>query len=273
MQPFFLERKVNHSSLITPTHLVRNFPFYKGLETNKSYQSLENTGILKVKLFPIVAGFCYLQLKPTHLAMKIETAKQLILKFLMDFPEVSVQEIQYKTKVPMVQVHGVGTLLEEEGLITVIKNDKNKIFKLSAAQVKPVQSDIEPERAKQKEAPGKEPQKIMGRNLSKYQFNGEEYNKGRLALAIVKQYAQDYKPTLKAVLKQFADDVVPPYGMIKPRTEAVAISKGRPRFFIKEAEAIKIKDAIICVSNQWTSERIEELLKIAKTLKYKVKAV
>ena len=59
--------------------------------------------------------------------------------------------------------------------------------------------------------------------------------------------------------------------MIRKIEEAKEISKDRLRFLIKPDEEIKVRDCIIACSNQWTPDRIEILLNIAKKLGYKIK--
>jgi hypothetical protein len=50
------------------------------------------------------------------------------------------------------------------------------------------------------------------------------------------------------------------------------MSKERQRFFIKPEEEMKIRDCSIAVSNQWTVERIQQVISIArKQLGYKIK--
>lgn len=106
----------------------------------------------------------------------------------------------------------------------------------------------------------------VGRDLTKYTFNGESgLNKGRLALAIIRQISiENPKLKYKQLLEVFPDEIVPPYGVIKDKKEALEASKARPRFFIKEEEMIKLADATICVSNQWMPDRLEAFLKKAK---------
>ena len=108
--------------------------------------------------------------------------------------------------------------------------------------------------------------KPVGRDLTKYTFNGlEDLSKGRLALAVIRHIAViNPKIKLKELLESFPDILVAPYGVLKPKKEALEISKGRPRFFIKQEEMVKLADGEICVSNQWTSERINEFISISK---------
>lgn len=108
--------------------------------------------------------------------------------------------------------------------------------------------------------------KPAGRDLTKYTFNGlTDLSKGRLALAVIRHIGETHtKLKLKDLLEKFPDTMVAPYGVIKPKKEALEISKGRPRFFIKQEEMVKLSDGDICVSNQWTAERINEFISVAK---------
>jgi len=119
--------------------------------------------------------------------------------------------------------------------------------------------------------PLKIPEKT-GRDLTKYKFNGEEYSKGRLAHAIISQYAKEKKPSLKQALALFPAEIIQPYGLIAEVKEARKLSKSRPRFFLKEEEVVKLRDCSICISNQFTTERIAKVIAIArKELKYTIR--
>ena len=60
--------------------------------------------------------------------------------------------------------------------------------------------------------------------------------------------------------------------MIKPKAEALEVSKDRDRFFLKDHEVIELPDGPVCVSNQFTKERIEKLIEIAHNeLAYNIK--
>lgn len=103
-----------------------------------------------------------------------------------------------------------------------------------------------------------------GRDVSKYKFNGVEYGKSRLAHAIISFYVKKNEPTYKDLCNVFPVKLIPPYGLVKPLIEALEVSKDRARFFIKEHEQIKLPEGLYCVSNQFTKDRIEKLIKIAQ---------
>lgn len=212
--------------------------------------------------------------------MKTEKARELIIESLKQQPIVTAQEINYASKgtLPFVQIYVVMASLIKNGSVRLNESDGKKSYSLIDENklndvVVPVAKTI-PEKITKVEDDVKEDKstKIIGRDLSTYKFNGMTYNKGRLAHALVAFYAIEKRPTLKALLELCPDILVPPYGMIKTIKEAKEISRERPRFFIKPEEEIKLRDAVIAVSNQWTKERIEKLISIArKELSYKIK--
>ena len=110
-----------------------------------------------------------------------------------------------------------------------------------------------------------------GRDVSKYKFNGQEYGKSRLAHAIISAYVKKTKPTYDQLCEIFPVKLIPPYGLIKPKEDALEVSKDRDRFFLKDHEVIELHDGPVCVSNQFTKDRIEKLIRIAQDdLGYKI---
>jgi hypothetical protein len=103
-----------------------------------------------------------------------------------------------------------------------------------------------------------------GRDVSKYQFNGQEYGKSRLAHAIISAYVKKTKPTYDQLCEVFPVKLIPPYGLIKPKAEALDVSKDRARFFLKDHEVLDLPDGPVCVSNQFTKGRIDKLIRIAQ---------
>lgn len=213
--------------------------------------------------------------------MNNNEAREKIIAIITEKKNATAQEISYATKgkVPLVQVYGVAKKLIEDGLIVMEQKEKNKVYSLSdkKSSTKSETVDSTKTNSSTTEVAEEKSTKVAlnksgGRDLTKYKFNGNEYNKGRLAHAIVAQYAKDKRPSYKAATEMFGPEIVPPYGFIKTASEAKKLSKERPRFFIKPEEQIKLKDEIICVSNQMTPERISKIISIArKELKYNIK--
>jgi sugar-specific transcriptional regulator TrmB len=213
--------------------------------------------------------------------MKTEKVREVIIQTLKEKTTVTAHEINAASKgaIIFVQIYSVMNALIKDGAVQVIEAEGKKQYTLVDAKKLEGEIDFTPvaKTEQSKAAPEKEekvtkPKKKAGRDLTTYQFNGETYNKGRLAHAVIVQYAKEKKPSLKTALELFKDEIVPPYGLIKEIKEARKLSKPYLRFFIKPEEEIKLRDCVIGVSNQWTPDRIETLIAIArKQLGYKIK--
>ena len=98
------------------------------------------------------------------------------------------------------------------------------------------------------------------RDTSKYTFNGKTLGKGKLVLAVVKDYiSKNPDTTFDALKKAFPDEWQA--GGAKSGNRAVFVrltdaeklfeDKGHRRHFFKEGETIQLSDEVIAVSNQW----------------------
>jgi hypothetical protein len=214
--------------------------------------------------------------------MKQEIVNQKIIELFKTKNNVTAQEAVYRG-IPLVQAYSslkqfvktgavkleVGednkksyTLVDEQKFVVPVIEEnpvttgvKKRSARIDTEEIKPVKIDIK-----------------KGRDLTKYKFNGVEYNKGRLVHAILNEYVKTKKPTLKQALTLFPPEIVPPYGTIAEVKEARKLSKLRPRFFLKDEELIRLKDSVIAVSNQWTVDRVNRIITIAKKeLKFSIK--
>ena len=98
------------------------------------------------------------------------------------------------------------------------------------------------------------------KDTTKYTFNGKAFGKGRLVLAVVKDYvSKNPNTTFEELKKAFPDEWQA--GGSKSSNRAVFVrlieaenhfkDKGHRRHFIKKGEAIQLSDEVIAVSNQW----------------------
>ena len=98
------------------------------------------------------------------------------------------------------------------------------------------------------------------RDTSKYTFNGKAHAKGRLVLAVVKDYvSKNPDTTFNELKKAFPNEWQA--GGAKSGNRAVFVrlsdaeklfeDKGHRRHFFKEGETIQLSDEVIAVSNQW----------------------
>jgi hypothetical protein len=111
---------------------------------------------------------------------------------------------------------------------------------------------------------------------SKYIFNNQEYGKGRLALAVVKEYVrQNPDITLGGLQKIFDKKTLKTgYTVIAEYNNAKDIferSKGLKYHFLNEDEIIYLENGQkIAVCNDWTIYNIDNFIKVARNLGYKI---
>lgn len=162
-----------------------------------------------------------------------------------------------KGELPMIQVSAALKAMLDDRIIIVEEFGKTKFYSFNTKASNPTT-----------EKPASK------RDTTKYEFDGlKDLSKGRLALAIVKRYCLEKKPTLKELKEIFPDNIVRPYGMIRSLSEAVEMSKERKRFFINDVDVITLSSGEkVCVSNQFTTNRIAKVIDICeKQLSLKVK--
>jgi hypothetical protein len=131
----------------------------------------------------------------------------------------------------------------------------------------------EREPRKQKAVYRSRPSKPKGeRDRSSYEFDGEQYGKGQLALRLVRRFIEDNAEcdlnTLKAA---FPDDLLRSYGIVQEIEEAKRRSGKKARYFMSEQKIIVLSDGTqVVVSNQYTSDNFDPFLKRIKELGYSV---
>lgn len=207
--------------------------------------------------------------------MKTAELIHLITELLSANGNLTVEEIQARIEEApaLIQVRSAIKTMMMTGAIKLEERDSQKYYALVSKKSKSslneeiVTTPTVVEEPAEEETKPKRSAQSTGRDLTKYKFNGEtDLSKGRLALAIIQKQPKRKKAKMKTLLQLFPDEIVRPYGVIKERKEAEQMSKDRKRFFINpEGEIVTLKDGTeICVSNQWTSERINLVIQIAK---------
>ena len=113
------------------------------------------------------------------------------------------------------------------------------------------------------------------KDYTKYKFNGAIYGKGKLVLAVIKQYVEENPDVTYAGLeKMFLKNLQGGYGCFVEREGALKTraEKGPPsRFYLKEDEEIKIKGCSIAVCTQWGRGNLDKFIKkIESDLNWKI---
>ncbi|QZT33063.1 hypothetical protein HUR95_12145 [Caldalkalibacillus thermarum TA2.A1] len=105
---------------------------------------------------------------------------------------------------------------------------------------------------------------------TKFIYNGQKYNKGRLVLAVLKDYVEENKPVSYAELrKAFPDNLQGSSGVFVTKEKALSIFErtGYKRYYIKDDELIKLGDgSVIAVTTQWGKGNIYKFIERAREL-------
>ena len=116
--------------------------------------------------------------------------------------------------------------------------------------------------------------KYGSKDYSKFKFNGNSYNKGRLVNAVIKKLIEDNPQTTFSELKQiFPEKAQGSMGVFdtKEKAEEIYRRTNRVRYYIKPDEIIQLADNIsISTSTQWNSENIKTFIEYSKKRGYDI---
>lgn len=111
--------------------------------------------------------------------------------------------------------------------------------------------------------------RYYNRDYSKFIFNRQEYNKGRLVNAVLKYYVENNPEITFAGLKaRFPDNIQGSFGVFDTKERALDIYQrtGHKRYYINPEEEIRIADSTIVTCTQWNPENIKKFLNQANHL-------
>jgi hypothetical protein len=114
------------------------------------------------------------------------------------------------------------------------------------------------------------------RDMAKYRFAGNEFGKGRLVLAVLKQHTEQRPGLTLAELRQnfpkSCQGAMEVVTSLQSANELLA-EKGRARHFLKPEELIRVEGGDVAVCNQWGTGNIDRFIEKALTLGHQIKAV
>ena len=118
---------------------------------------------------------------------------------------------------------------------------------------------------------------LSGKDLTKYEFNGKLYGKGKLVLAVMQAYvSENLEVTYSQLRKEFPDFLTGkskrPLFVSEHDANEILGRTGYKRHFIKPNEIIFINGEHIAISSQWSIGNIEGFVEHAKSLGYKINA-
>ncbi len=111
------------------------------------------------------------------------------------------------------------------------------------------------------------------RDTKKYSFNNKTYGKGRLVLAITKEYISNNPNTsFDELLEILPKDIQGSTGVFSHQEDAQEIyaRTGHKRHFIKPNELIQLSDCVIAVSTEWGTSNINNLINQAQSFGYTI---
>ena len=119
----------------------------------------------------------------------------------------------------------------------------------------------------------------MGRDFTKYNFNGEMYTKSSLVLAVIGKYAELHPKTTFENLKMlFPDEIQAETSihfsklqLVFEKADAVEINE-KKRFFMHDNELINLADSTIAIYREWNRENIRNFISKAMLFGFKIQA-
>ncbi len=116
-----------------------------------------------------------------------------------------------------------------------------------------------------------------GRDNTQYLFQGRTYGKGRLVLAVIKNYAENHPHISADELRAIFPEQLQgsEHGVLKGYAEAQKIFEqtGHKRHFLKPNELVQLSDTTIAVSNQWGKGNIDNFIQAARAIGYEITPV
>lgn len=116
-------------------------------------------------------------------------------------------------------------------------------------------------------------QVVSRRDSTKYSFNNHTYGKGRLVLAIIKEYIASNPETLfEDLLLIFPKSLQGSTGVFSKHKDAQEIYERtrHKRHFLKSNELIQLSDCVVAVSTEWGAMNIDAFIRKAQSIGYTV---
>ncbi|MDX8568142.1 hypothetical protein OZ668_09105 [Elizabethkingia sp. HX XZB] len=115
--------------------------------------------------------------------------------------------------------------------------------------------------------------KYLSKDYSKFIFNHQEYNKGRLVNAVIKNYVENNPDITYSELKsKFPNKIQGSFGVFDTKDNAIDKYQrwGHKRHYINPDEVIKLNDCIIATCTQWNPENINRFINCSNELGLKI---
>jgi len=114
------------------------------------------------------------------------------------------------------------------------------------------------------------------KDTTRYLFKGNAYGKGRLVLAVVKEYVRENPEVSASELTLTFDKTLQggSFGVVRELEEAKAVYRDyQRRFFAAPDEVIHTASGDCVVCSQWGKSNINDFIKRASQLEFEIEAV
>ena len=112
------------------------------------------------------------------------------------------------------------------------------------------------------------------KDITKYEVNGELYNKRRLVLVCVKCFVKERNITsYSKLLEAFPDYIQGSLGIVKKVEAAEKYSNANKRFYFSEEDILSLDDGKYVVCSQWDLQNISRFLKLAEDLGFEIREI
>ncbi len=113
-----------------------------------------------------------------------------------------------------------------------------------------------------------------GKDYTRYEFNGQDYGKGKLVLAVIEDYVSQHPSiSFSELLDKFPKRLQGSLGVFQEYSKADEIFRNSQykRHYLKNK--IKLADCDIAVCSQWGRDNIHKFIKNAEALGYTINRV
>jgi len=112
------------------------------------------------------------------------------------------------------------------------------------------------------------------KDVTKYEFEGRQYNKRQLVLESVKSYIKKKRiKDSEKLLEVFPDYIQGSLGMIKKVEDDERYANASKRFYFADKDIIHLKDGDYVICSQWDSGNINRFIKLATDLELDIKPI
>ena len=111
------------------------------------------------------------------------------------------------------------------------------------------------------------------RDKTKYIFEGKVYPKNRLVLAIIKKYVEQNSTDYEKLNDVFDKSLQGSLKVVELYDNAIKISDGPKRYFMKESDILYLGEQKVVVCTQWGIFNIVKFIKQAQLLNFNIETI